>query len=251
MGTTKTPTELAGLRILGAAGVAAGANQGQMDGASGWLVIKTKEDPTVGTTTIDQTEYDALVAKAAKLDDIEKAGTGTDANVDPVAKALEGLPEEVRKAVDAKMAGLQKAADAAAAQAVAATEAVEKSRVERATADAEALAKSWDSLPVDATEFAPAFVKLADASPEMGEFVRKMLAAANEAAKVAAITKAAGRDGRIAVDNGSDPFMPIAKALQEKDPTLTKQGAYAKAVEENPGLYAKHRDANVNRVNAE
>ena len=43
----------------------------------------------------------------------------------------------------------------------------------------------------------------------------------------------------------------IAKALVEKDPSLTYAQAMAKAVTDNPALYAAHRAANPNKVDAD
>jgi hypothetical protein len=157
-------------------------------------------------------------------------------------KAISGLPESIRKAMEADRVRTRNA------------EAIAKSLLnERQEARFEAMAKELMHLPgVEATEFAKDLRGVSEATgPETFEKLLKVLRGADDAiAKGAAFSEiGASGNGDYAGSAGAS-IEAFAKELEAKDPTLSHADAVVQAATDHPELYTTHRTETL-RQNAE
>lgn len=165
-------------------------------------------------------DLEAKVAKAA-----------SESPEDEIAKAMDGLPEPLRKHFTEQAEELRKAREVAEAE-----------RDTRLNAEYLAKARSFEALGEKPEELAPTLRKLADLDADLYVEVERLLKAANAQAEASdGLFKAIGASN--APDEGSahGRLDAIAKAKVSDGSAPDYASALAKAAEENPDLYAAHR----------
>ena len=220
----------------------------------GWMVMKSAGG-TSGATPVNDTKEgqvpddDIQINKAALAPEIaayiesleaqvaEAVAKAEEApapaeNEDTLAKALDAVPEEIRKHLDDMNARVEMAEATARAE-----------QDLRLTGDFIAKAAEYENLPtVDPESFGPILRKAAEALGEDAPALFDVLAAADAAIGEGELFKSAG----LATDHGasaSDAYgklQVIAKSAMETDPNLTEAQAIAKAAESNPDLYSDY-----------
>lgn len=223
----------------------------------GWVVMKNAGAETVESlfgalntkkevtpmaadqpTTPSKEEYDALVAKAAKLEAenaelLAKAA----APADPQEELLKSVPESVR----VMLAKAAADADEARAEVAKAREDVAKER--EARLDAAAIVESrsmFKALAFDHATVAPALRKFADADPDTAKAIAEVLKAAEGQLESAGIFQELGKSADQVEKSATAKIEEAATALRTADPTLTPSTAFAKALEADPALYAEY-----------
>lgn len=221
------PKLMTDLRMREVSGVDRAANL-----AEGWLLMKSASPGA-----------QAVLKEAMGLD--QDGGSEPSAverthamptEAEELAKALESLPEPLRKVL----------ADSNR-RAVEAEEEVRKERERRELDEATAVAKSLDSVPEVTPEFGEVIVKARHGDSEAVEALIGALTKSNAALKVSKAFEEIG-SGHAAEGTGAAGLEGVAKALREANPELSQAEALAKAAEQNPELYAQHR-AEMNREN--
>lgn len=147
-------------------------------------------------------------------------------------------PEAVTKAVEEmqkKLDDLTKRAETAEADAKANAEKVEKLAEEKRIATYIAKAETFKSLPIKAAEFGPLMAKLAKAltTEEFAE-IERVLAAANESARVGKLTEELG-SGAPEGSAAAKVQAEVAK-MKQTDPSLSDELARGKVFKANPTL---------------
>lgn len=171
--------------------------------------------------------------------------TGTAAATAPPETITKAELADIRKQLDdAKAeAAVEKAAAAEITKRLEAAETIAKA--ERDTRlEAEAItkaAKAMSHVPgTTAAELGPVLKRAKEALPEADfAVIEKALAGASEAIKKGDLFREIGTGGQGATD-AMGQIEGIAKSLRTTDPTLSKEQAFAKAMQENPALYTQH-----------
>ncbi len=158
-----------------------------------------------------------------------------------MTKALEGLPEPVRKALKAKL----EAGDDADDEREKLAKRVAKLEAEREFEGFVAKAKELPHLGGKSTEQIAKLLQSAATtmSNEDYEGVVKLLKSAEEAVSKSTLLRDAGSPFPADEDSPDGKLEAVAKQLQEKDPELTPQAAIVKAAEMHPELYNARREA--------
>ena len=150
-----------------------------------------------------------------------------ESEADPVEKK-EDLPEDVRKRIEEaekRNTELEKRLN----------EQIEKAEIAEFVKKAETLTNLPNMKP---DEFGPVLRNLSKV--EGYDKLETVLVAANKALGESELFKAKGEDGGI--ENGAlAKLQAKADELRKSDPKLTKEQAFAKAVEDNPDLYAEYK----------
>jgi hypothetical protein len=211
----------------------------------------------------------ALIRKRAKElgaedqlpDDLKKEATDmTDTATVPVRKEdgtwdLSAVPEDQRpalelvlKAHDDELVELRKEADDEKSKADEAIEIAKSERETRETREYIAKSEQLDQLAKDDSEFGKVLKSIGQAErdghlPEgTGTALDEVLKAANEAVEKGALFAENGRGGH-GGDNseGWAKVEAAAAELRKADPSLSKEQAVAKALEDDPSLYDETR----------
>lgn len=170
------------------------------------------------------------VTKAAE-DAAAAAPEPKDDEATEIAKALDGLPEVLRKA------WLQKDADLSEATAVAKAE-----RDIRLDAEYLAKAKGFSNLTVDPKELAPLLRKVAEVDADLFVKVDQILKAADAQVAEADLFGTSGSAAIVEGDGSAQSELDsIAKAAVASGEAADYPTALAKAATDNPDLYAAHR----------
>lgn len=194
----------------------------------------TKEEATVADNETPEelekarkAELDALQEKYDKLEaehkELKRSLKKEAESPEEVAKAA--LPEEVRKQLDDQAAELQKARDE-----------IQKERDARL--DEQAIVKSrevFTHLGFDHGVVAPALRKMAVIDADLAEAVSVTLKAAEAQLESAGLFAELGKS--TSDEDTVSELDRVVKAVQDAEPTLTKEQAIAKAYETNPELY--------------
>jgi hypothetical protein len=156
-----------------------------------------------------------------------------------LAKALDGLPEPIRKAWEAQAEALEKA-----------TKTAETERNTRLNAEYLQKAKSLPALGAKPEELGATLRKLADLDADLFVEVETLLKSANELAKAGedALFKSVGHGARIETGSAHEQLDAFAKSAIEADPSLDYPSALSKVAGEHPDLYAQHRAEQANTV---
>lgn len=146
---------------------------------------------------------------------------------DPIEQKID-LPEDVRKRIEEaekRNTELEKRLN----------EQIEKAEIAEFIAKAE----TYKNLPnTNPEEFGPVLRNLSKV--EGYDKLETVLVAANKALGESELFKAKGEDGGI--ENGAlAKLQAKADELRKSDPKLTREQAFAKAVEDNPDLYAEYK----------
>lgn len=167
---------------------------------------------------------------------------------------LSAVPEDQRpalelvlKAHDDEVAELRKQAETETTKADEAIKIAKAEQEKRETREFIAKSAELDQLVKDDDEFGPVLREIAKAE-EAGHLsegtVKKLdtvLKAANETIASGSVFNEFGRAGHGSGGDAETKVENIAKALREADPTLTKEQAFSKALEQNPALYDEIR----------
>lgn len=166
-----------------------------------------------------------------------------------IKKALDALPDEVRKAIEEKM----EAPDAKYEEIVKKAE-LQEAEIKKLRDEADL--KKWrertdadlSHYPEDAAEIAKGLKELADVKPELAEKSFETMKKASAAIKGSALLGAAGR-GSADVDPDADgsvdaKITKLAKGLVQKAGVdkLTFHQAYRQVLKENPELYDAYNE---------
>lgn len=206
-------------------------------------VNKAIEDAKKAMPEDKQKEMDALDEDKKKLEksveELEKSLEATKVSKsakDAEEEMLKSVPEAVRKMFE------QTKADAEAAKAIAKAmqeEKINKSFIEKVSV--------YKSLPAKADELGPILKAVSQADEKLGTQLEGILKATNELVEKGAAFKELGDNQG---GSASDALAQLEKHVNEivvKNTSMTKEQAYAKALELHPDLY----DAYVKSLNDE
>lgn len=170
---------------------------------------------------------EAMAAAAAAVK-VAAAKAEPETPADPMAK----LAPEIRKQLEAERA-----------ESAALKERVAKMEDDQLTREYVAKAAAFPHLPGLVTADLGLVLKAADRglpiSKELGEKLTKAIASINATIAKSTLLEGKGSSAPTPTD-AQGKIEGIAKALRDKDPTLTSAKAYAKALKENPELYRQH-----------
>lgn len=192
----------------------------------------TKEAPDMpdfDKSTLDE----ATLAYVESLESqVAKAADSTpDDEATELAKALDGLPEPLRKAFEKQQADLAEATRVAKAE-----------RDLRLDAEYLEKARGFKALGVDTSNLAKTLRKAADLDPDLFVEIDQVLKAADAQIAEGNLYKSLGAPASV-IESGSahDRLDAIAKSLVAEGKASDYATALSKAAEENPDLYAEHR----------
>lgn len=223
----------------------------------GWIVMKSTGDEirevfdsltetteeVVKEDMVPKTDLDEALAKIAdyekRMSDMEdemksyKKAEEVE-EVDETAEILKSAPEAVIKMLN----DAQAAQEAAEARAEAAEAVVKAERDAQALADTVEFVKSWENLPIDADEFAPALMALRAFNEDVSKQVEDILAVANQRAENSDLFTEIGKSAT-PLDSGSayDRLTSLAKARVDEGQAQTFEQAFADVVSENTDIY--------------
>jgi hypothetical protein len=223
----------------------------------GWIVMKSTGDEirevfdsltenteeVVKEDMVPKADLDEALAKIAdyeqrmaKMEDEMKSYKKAEEveEVDEAAEILKSAPEAVIKMLN----DAQAAAEAAEARAEAAEAVVKAERDAQALVETVEFVKSWDNLPIDADEFAPALIALRGLDETVAKQVEDVLTAANQRAENADLFTEIGKSAT-PVDGGTAyaRLTSLAKARVEQGQAETFEQAFADAASENTDIY--------------
>jgi len=206
---------------------------------------KKREDMTKEELLAEVTRLDAEVAKGVKEPSAPAApATPT---VEDIAKEHKDLPPNVLSFMKGQEDRLK------AVETVAATNAelAKEERLARRTSDMVAfVGKELSHLPGTPEELAKTLINMQDSMTKESYAV----ALAGMKAGSVAIAKASeevGDDVNAATGSAYQKLVAIAKGFQDKDPKLTDELAFEKAVDANSDLYVEYRKENRRRVDTD
>lgn len=168
-----------------------------------------------------EAELEELTASVAKAHFVAE-------ETDPIAKALNGLPEEAVAIFKSQQERLAKAESALAQE-----------QLRKADAEYITKARAFDGVIDKPEEFGPALRAFAQDHAEQAEMLENALRAANERLAKGALFMEFGHGGP-APGSAEDQAVALAKNLQTADPSLSEIEAKAKVWEANPDLYARY-----------
>ncbi len=226
--------------------------------APGWIVMKSadedldaeirkvldelkagdpgKEEPMSKSVEEQLAEVQAaLKAAEERADKAEKALKATDPPKEPteeeaLAKAMQELPEPIRKAWEADRAKIAEAERVAKAE-----------RDARLSREYLEKAKDFTGLATKPEEFATVLRSIDELPEAAAKELHRVLRAADEAVHQAGLTKEIGGYGSDAGD-AMRQLETIAAELVKADPSLSAPEALTKAMDANPKLVAQHYD---------
>lgn len=99
----------------------------------------------------------------------------------------------------------------------------------------------FGNLPTDPKEFGPVLKELASKAPEEYKKLEGVLKAANEVIEKGALFAEFGRSAQTGGNSALDKLNAKAEEIRKADPKLSRQQAFARAVDENPDLYLQYR----------
>jgi len=175
---------------------------------------------------------DYIADLQAENDELKKrleVGSNLDGEEDPIAKALDLLPEELAAVIKADRERLEKAEAELAKQREAALRSAYVAK-----------AQNYADVVDDVEKFADTLRTVAEkAGPEIADTVEEVLKAAQARVESANIFGELG--STIAkVGAAEEQAEAIAKSLRESDPNLTEEEARALVWERNPELYERY-----------
>jgi TolA-binding protein len=157
-----------------------------------------------------------------------------------VRKRLEKLEELEKKAakVDELETKLQKSEEAR----LASEELAKKERDERITKEFIAKAAEYKGLSVGAAELGPILKGISEKAPDEYAKLEPILKAASEAIQKGNLFKEHGTGGEASsATDALSKLNQIASEMVQKNAGMTREQAFAKAVEQNPDLYRQYR----------
>lgn len=213
----------------------------------GWIVMKsanTQENPHM-EQGLEEAYIErvvelekALAASHDRIAHLEK-GYGKDAMGEDEEDDMEeedddmmkSLPEPVREMLSKAQAEV----DSVRAE-------LQKERDDRRDAEFVAKAATWEHLTVNPKEIGPALRQLTDIAPALAAQVEKALEAANAQAESANIFEEIGRGSAPTNGNAFTQIQSLAKSAFDKGEFPTMEQAVSAVVQQNPDLYAAHRN---------
>ncbi len=109
-------------------------------------------------------------------------------------------------------------------------------------------ATEFGNLPVKPEEFGLVLKGLAEKAPEEYAKLEGVLKAANEAIEKGALFAEVGRSGALPGASAMSKIEAVANSLVQKDASMTKEQAIAKALELHPELYTEYLQETQRRV---
>ncbi|WIC89144.1 hypothetical protein SEA_OTTAWA_98 [Arthrobacter phage Ottawa] len=168
-------------------------------------------------------------AEPAPAAEVEPAPAAEDAEAESLEKALNKMPEPLRKAF------AKQQADLAEAQAT-----INKERDARL--DGDAIAKSrevFKAIAIDHDTVAPALRRVALLDADLAKAVETALSAADAQLATGTVFKEVGNPGN-GEGSATERINKAASAIREADPSLSTSQAFVKAISDNPELYAAY-----------
>lgn len=175
-------------------------------------------------------QLEASRAKVAELEtaaELEKAAKNDDA-ADDLFKGLDPKAAEMVRSALAKAEKSEKD--------------LNKMKEERLTAAFISKAKDLNHLPIDAETLGPILkrMSLGQVGDEDFDAVNKMLAGINEVLKTSEVFKTIGNGMPILKSGAEAELDALASELMKSNTSLTREGAFSKAMEQRPELYAQY-----------
>lgn len=202
---------------------------------------RTENDTLKAEATKKDEEIEALKAKVAKPEDELDENGKKKKKPNPFGK--EALPEDAREYVE----GIEKAAKDAAAETDELKKKNENQEKRIAKMEDETLTKAMGDF-VDTVSFAVAkddrdaeIEVLKSLEGDALERYQKGLQRQHEGMKASKVFAEIGTGGDGEGATAHDQTTAKAVEIRKADPKLTKEQAYARALDENPELYAEHR----------
>jgi hypothetical protein len=211
----------------------------------GWIVMKsanTQENPHM-----EQGLEEAYIERVVELEKALAASHDLIANLEKKYGEMEDDEEEMEdEEEDDMMKSLPEPVREMLAKAQAETDAIraelQKERDDRRDAEFVAKAASWEHLTVNPKEIGPALRQLTDIAPALATQVEKALEAANAQAESANIFEEIGRGSAPTNGNAFSQIQSLAKSAFDKGEFPTMEQAVSAVVQQNPDLYAAHRN---------
>lgn len=169
---------------------------------------------------------------------VAKAATpaADDDETTALAKAMDGLPEPLRKHFESQAEELRKARETA-----------ETERNTRLDAEYMEKARGFKNLTAKPEDLGPLLRKVAEFDADVFVEVDRLLKAADAQVAEAALFQAAGAPAAVITDGSAHASLDaIAKAAVAAGTAPDYPTALAKAAEENPDLYEAHRRESLN-----
>ncbi|MGB9886746.1 MAG: hypothetical protein ACPLRW_07110 [Moorellales bacterium] len=155
------------------------------------------------------------------------------------------IPEEVRPMIEA----LWKEHEEAVKKAQELEQVLKAEREERLRKEyVQKAATEFANLPIKPEEFGLVLKGLAEKAPEEYAKLEGVLKAANEAIEKGALFAEIGRSGGLVGGSAMAKIEEVAKSLVQKDASMTKEQAIAKALELHPELYTEYLQETQRRV---
>lgn len=193
--------------------------------------------------------------KVNKEDDMSETAQAVPVKKDDGSWDLTGVPEEQRPAFEAvfkaqedELAELRKEAEAEASKAENAERIAKAVEEKLAKAEYVAKAEGYDNLAKSADELGELLYDIAKAETDenlpagTSEKLTELLKAANEAAKD--VFKEAGRVGGNGKGDAETRLEAAAVEIRKADPSLTKEQAFVKALDNDKTLYVEMKEQN-------
>lgn len=197
---------------------------------------KAEEDNETAEDKLAKVEKELAVEKAAKEKaeaELAKAKEDALTPEQKVEKALESVPEAVKKAVEEQMKDVTKRMEEA--ETIAKTE-------RDARLNAEFIAKAKTLGPIaKAEELGPVLKTLSEKAPEEFKKVEEALKAAAEQVATANLFKEFGTELDGAGSDAYEKLEAKAEEIRKADANLSKEQAIAKATEMNPELAREYQ----------
>lgn len=115
---------------------------------------------------------------------------------------------------------------------------INKERDEKLTREYVAKAAEFKNLGINAEEYGPVLKKLAESDKDAYDKHLAVLKAADEGQ--GKLFTEAGASGESTVGSAEEKINKAAEAIMKEDKTVTKEQAFTRALEQNPGLYDEY-----------
>lgn len=211
----------------------------------GWIVMKSAN--TQENSHMEQGLEEAYIERVVELEKALAASHDRIANLEKQYGEMEDDEEEMEdEEEDDMMKSLPEPVREMLAKAQAEADAVraelKKERDDRRDAEFVAKASGWEHLSLDPKEIGPALRQLTDVAPELATKIEKALDGANAQAESANIFEEIGRGSAPTGGDAYTKITSLAKSAFDKGEFPTMEQAVSAVVQQNPDLYAAHRN---------
>lgn len=172
----------------------------------------------------EATLQNEIVDLTAKLEGVVAKTTTEDELLNAVDPKIKSMIEDARKNEAAAQAALQQIKD------------------DQENKEFQALAASFDKLPISAQEFGPVLKNFAKADKEGFEKLQALLHTVNSSTEMGTIFKNAGVAGDVTTGSAWDQIQAKVTVLMAEDEKLNKASAMVQVMKNEPKLYEQYRN---------